>query len=817
MRFMGFKKLISTFMVCGLVATSLAEVAPLQQVKPVGVKAADASNVFSSVNVANSYKSINENNPCQTQRFAADPGVMEYNGRVYVYATHDGDVKSGSVAKNTYGQITQLDCFSSADLVNWTDHGQINVARSGGAASWAGNSWAPCATHKTINGKEKFFIYFANNANGIGVLTADSPTGPWRDPIGRALISRSTPNCNNVEWLFDPAVFVDTDGTGYLYFGGGVPSGQNEHPRTARCVKLGNDMTSIVGTPQMIDAPWLFEDAGINKVGNTYYYSYCTNWAGGPLGNARIAYMTSSNPLGPFTYKGICFNNQGEFLGEGGNNHHTIVQFKGKHYIFYHSENLNKKVYGSCLGYRTTFVNEMPFSNGTFGPAKATMGGVSQVQTVNAFENQRAANMAWQGGINVYGNGGTTTVAYNRGDWTGVSGVAFGSQGATSVKIRAASANGAWIKICEGSAKGTALGYVQIPATGGNSNFRDITETVNKITGTKKLFFVASGDVVIDSWQFGGSGVVIPSTQPSVNPSQDPQPSVQPVSDVKEGWYYIKNVLAQKYLTVANNEAKAVTNVEMRTGSGVAGQKWYVKYNSEGYMTLKSGLGEFMIDVANGKDEDGANIQIYDGYGGNAQQLILQKTGTDGIYTIGTRASSGTKVLDVYNHSKDDGANVCQWTKYGNPNQQFIFEAIGTTSPSPSPSPSPAPSTQPSAVPSTQPSTQPSTVPSTQPSTQPSDGVAVTYKVTGDWGSGYQGEIVVTNKSSQTFNPWTLTFTCENKISSLWGAGSYSQTGSTVTVSAPSWATALAPGQSVTLGFVADGSANNSPTNFAFK
>ena len=797
---MGFKKLISTLMVCGLISTSLADVAPLQ--KPVDVKAADASNVFNSVNIASSYKDINQNNPCQTQRFSADPGVMEYNGRVYVYATNDGDVVSGNVSTNTYGQITQINCMSSADLVNWTDHGPINVARSGGAASWAGNSWAPCATHKKINGQEKFFLYFANNANGIGVLTADSPTGPWRDPIGKALISRSTPNCGNVTWLFDPAVFVDTDGTGYLYFGGGVPEGQNSNPKTARCVKLGADMTSLAGTPQMIDAPWLFEDSGINKVGNTYYYSYCTNWAGGPLGNARIGYMTSNSPLGPFTYKGICFNNQGEFLGEGGNNHHTIIEFKGKHYIFYHSENLNKKVYGSCKGYRTTFVNEMPFSNGTFGPAKATMAGVNQVQTVNPYEAQRAAAIAWQAGVNVYGSGANTTVAYNSGDWTGVSGVAFGNTGATSVTLRAGSQRGAVIKICEGSAKGTAIGYVTIPATGGNFNFQNVTATINKTTGTKKLFFVSSGDVVIDSWQFSGQGVVVPSTGPST------EPSVAPVSDVKEGWYYIKNILSQKYLTVTNNEAKAVANVEISTGTGVAGQKWYVSYTSDGYMTLKSGLGNFMIDVANGADEDGANIQIYNAYAGNAQQFILQPTGTAGIYTIGTKASSGTKVLDVYNHGKTDGTNVCQWTKYGNPNQQFIFEAVTST-----------PSTQPSPSPSTQPSTVPSTVPSTQPSQSAGlpAGVTCEYKVVSNWGSGYQGEIVLTNNSSKTFDPWTLTFDLSNKITSLWGAELAGQTGSSVEVKAPSWATSLATGASVTINFVADGDGNIAPANYTFK
>lgn len=72
---------------------------------------------------------------------------------------------------------------------------------------------------KKINGKDKFFLYFANSGGGIGVLTADSPIGPWTDPIGKPLVTPSTPGMSGVVWLFDPAVFVDDDGTGYMYAG----------------------------------------------------------------------------------------------------------------------------------------------------------------------------------------------------------------------------------------------------------------------------------------------------------------------------------------------------------------------------------------------------------------------------------------------------------------------------------------------------------------------------------------------------------------------------------------------------------------------
>ena len=177
---------------------------------------------FNGISIKKGFKDIKNHNPCITQKFSADPGVMVYNGRVYVYSTHDGLLQSTTPAKNVYTKIGELNIMSSSDMVNWSDHGTIQAAGPGGVAKWASNSWAPTAAHKKINGKEKFFLYFANNASEIGVLVADSPTGPWSDPLGRALITKSTPNCN-VEWLFDPAVFVDDNGTGYLYFGGGVP------------------------------------------------------------------------------------------------------------------------------------------------------------------------------------------------------------------------------------------------------------------------------------------------------------------------------------------------------------------------------------------------------------------------------------------------------------------------------------------------------------------------------------------------------------------------------------------------------------------
>ena len=460
---------------------------------------AGGADDFYGISLTKGFKDIKNHNPCMTQKFSADPGLLEYEGRIYVYSTNDGSLQFSKPASNVYSQITTINIMSSADLVNWTDHGTYQVAGPNGIAKWASNSWAPTACHKNIDGKEKFFVYFANNASGIGVITSDTPIGPWSDPLGKPLISRQTYNCN-VEWLFDPAVLVDDNGTGYLYFGGGVPSGKESNPDTMRAIKLGYDMISLGGSAVTLTTPWAFEDSGINKIGNTYYFSYCTNWSGGPYGNAKIAWMTSSNPVGPFKYQGTCFNNPGEFFGSVGNNHHTIINFKNRFYIFYHAEWLNKQAYGEAIGYRTTHVDEMPFSDGKFGNARGSLAGVYQLFNFMPYQKSFFNTMAWQAGINIYGTN-WPGVAYNRGDWTGVSNVDFGN-GPKSITVNGGSINGATIRISVDSPTGTVIGYVTIPATGDYWKPVDVTANISGVYGVKNLFFVSSGDVVLNTYQF---------------------------------------------------------------------------------------------------------------------------------------------------------------------------------------------------------------------------------------------------------------------------------------------------------------------------
>ncbi|NLW08500.1 MAG: family 43 glycosylhydrolase [Firmicutes bacterium] len=472
------------------------------------------------------YKDLADHNPIMTQRFGADPYAMVYDGRVYVYMTHDVIQRNheGEIVENTYGEINSINCLSSDDMVNWTDHGWIQagweIAEDGwtGITDWARNSWAPTVTYKKIDGKDRFFLYFANSGNGIGVLTADHPVGPYTDPLGEALVTRATPNCADVVWLFDPAVLVDDDGKAYLYFGGGVPEGKEEMPNTGRVVQLGDDMISLAGTPQVVEAPWFFEAAFVNKIGDTYYYSYCTNWAERPAGKdapekAVIAYMTSDNPLGPWEYQGVIFRNPGVYFGSYGNNHHSFVEFNGKWYFFYHTR-LLENIMGISAGYRSTHVEEMTITaDGVIQPVKGSFAGVKQVKPFNPYRENEAETMAWNAGITteptkersaIFGEVNMVVTGMTTGSFIGLAGVDFGETGPKSFTAKVASVSaGNTITIRIGDPEGEAIGKVEVPQTGSMEEFVEVTVAVEKVQGRHDLFFVFTGEAfAFDAWSF---------------------------------------------------------------------------------------------------------------------------------------------------------------------------------------------------------------------------------------------------------------------------------------------------------------------------
>lgn len=358
-----------------------------------------------TVDLSNAPKmSDNETNTLLDFMFCADPTATVYEGRLYVYGTNDHQQYQAS-DKNDYGKIKSLVMISTADMVNWTYHGTIDVGK---IAPWITNSWAPSVVHKKgADGKEKFFLYFSNSGGGTAVLTASAPTGPWSDPLGHNLVDSSKGNLDNGIMPFDPGAVIDDNGTGWFSFGGGksLNGGTEYMPLSSRIVKLNEDMLSFSSDFTVLKAPSFNEASELNYINGTWVYTYCNLWninetwpeGENKPGVCSMCYMTSSNPLDTdsWTYRGDYFLNPGESVSTWGNNHSHLQKFRDKYYIFYHTQSL-QPYFGVDGGFRNIAVDEINVDEQTvtIEKTKASRKGVSQIQNVNPFLSQEAETVS---------------------------------------------------------------------------------------------------------------------------------------------------------------------------------------------------------------------------------------------------------------------------------------------------------------------------------------------------------------------------------------------------------------------------------------
>ena len=270
--------------------------------------------------------------------FHADPSAHQWDGRYWIYPSHD-------LAGSQYWDMVDWHAFSSSDLVEWTDHGPIYSLED---ISWADRwAWAPDAMKR--HGKYYFYVTADDQ---IGVAVSDSPSGPFVDPLGRPLIAREESGTR----VMDPAIFVDDDGQAYLYFG------QN----AARVVKLKEDMITRQGAIEEIPLQNFHEGIWMHKREDLYYLSFCSLEGDGELKN-RLEYATSPSPLGPFEHRGVFFDNQSR------NVHHSIVEFAGQGYLFYH-------VQGPSWYERRVSVDRLDYNaDGTIQPVQMTPQGVGPI------------------------------------------------------------------------------------------------------------------------------------------------------------------------------------------------------------------------------------------------------------------------------------------------------------------------------------------------------------------------------------------------------------------------------------------------------
>ena len=484
-----------------------------------------------------------EHNPLISHKFGADGFGFVEDGRVYMYMTNDTqgyapDPVTGVSPQINYGSINQITLISSEDLVNWTDHGEIQVAGPQGVAPFTNNSWAPGMAKKTVDGVDKYFLYYANGGGSSNVITGASPLGPWTSERDSTLIDGRTPGAEAVAWKFDPAPLVTDDGA-YLYFGGGpastsMPAAERfNNPKNIRVIELGDDMVSTQGTAAVVDAPVAFEAAQVFERDGKYYLSYSSHFGGndfggnqatlpGYPGGGQIGYMISDDPMSfpKETYAGVMFPNQSQFFGAGtgGNNHQSVFEFDGKYYFTYHAPTLNKRINGSTTqGYRSPHIQELTFNaDGTVQQVVGDYAGVDQVKDLDPFRVIEAETFAWQqglatakvdGGSAQFGTQAPNLVVrdVDDGDWSALSSVDFGV-GAASVTARVKPlVEGATVEVRLDDREGAVVGTLDLDTPVGE--WADVTAALEGVRGVHDVYFTFAGPagvdlVEVDTWEF---------------------------------------------------------------------------------------------------------------------------------------------------------------------------------------------------------------------------------------------------------------------------------------------------------------------------
>lgn len=252
------------------------------------------------------------NNPIIKDKYTGDPAALVYKDKVYLYAGHDE-------APNDFNfyKMNEWVVYSSSDMKHWESH---PVPLKVTDFKWASNdAWASQVIER--NGKFYWYVTVSHGTipgKAIGIAVSDSPTGPFKDALGKALITNDMTKFTDISWDdIDPTVYIDNDGQAYLFWGN----------TACHYAKLKDNMIELDGPIQHIDLPNYTEAPWIHKHKNWYYLSYAYQFP------EKIAYAMSKSITGPWEYKGIL----NELAGNSNTNHQSIIDFKGQSYFIYHN------------------------------------------------------------------------------------------------------------------------------------------------------------------------------------------------------------------------------------------------------------------------------------------------------------------------------------------------------------------------------------------------------------------------------------------------------------------------------------------------
>jgi hypothetical protein len=375
-------------------------------------------------------------NPLIVDQFTADPTARVFEGRIYVYPSHDIPASPGRGRTNWF-VMEDYHVFSSENLTDWTDHGVIlNQTNVPWLERKSFDMWAPDCVFK--NGK--YYFYFPAGGR-IGVALADKPYGPFK------------PEERPIEGVrgIDPGVLIDKDGSTYLFWAGG--SRVSVAKLKENMVELESPRQTITNLPTagLVEGPFPFERNGI------YYLTY-------PHVQSkveRLEYATSTNPMGPYKPAGVILD---EAASGCWTVHQSIVEYKGQWYLFYHDKDLSPEFdKNRSIRCDKLFFNE----DGTIQKVIPTLRGVGNVDAKSRIQIDRYSAISSDGvsvsfldATNRFGgwkislNGTNTWVQFNNVD--------FGKNDFHSVNVRSLSTTGGQIEIHLNKMDGPLLAKVEI-------------------------------------------------------------------------------------------------------------------------------------------------------------------------------------------------------------------------------------------------------------------------------------------------------------------------------------------------------------------
>ncbi|HBQ59677.1 MAG TPA: alpha-N-arabinofuranosidase, partial [Balneolaceae bacterium] len=381
-----------------------------------------------------------------------DPTARVFEGKMYVYPSHDVDCGTDWFCMKDYH------VFSSENLVDWTDHGVIVDQED---VEWVDSNanamWAPDAMER--NGTYYFYFPAIADTNAgfrgrkIGVATSETPYGPF------------TPEPEPMEGVngIDPNAFIDDDGQAYFYWSGGGIFG----------AKLNDNMLEIESETIRLDeehpqsglreGPFMFEREGI------YYLTYPR-----VIENTEaLVYATGDNPLGPFEYKGVFMDEH-----ESGcwTNHHSIVNYEGQWYLFYHHNDYSPDFDKN----RSIRIDSLFFdTDGSIKKVEPTFRGVGLTDATSEIQIDRYTDLSSSGASIAFLDTSDTfkgwkTVLSEENAWVQYNTVDFGERELEQVQARAKSGDGGTVLLKLNSIDGPVIAEIELPGNGSWS----ITETI---------------------------------------------------------------------------------------------------------------------------------------------------------------------------------------------------------------------------------------------------------------------------------------------------------------------------------------------------